>query len=95
MSEVGSHPFLSIRFQVVRLALFCGVTLRMEVSERGLGGVSVVVEFLEGISWYCVGMVLWVNVELAMFCGVTVMLEILERGLVGDYDVELFLDRVE
>ena len=46
VSEGGTLPFLSKRFQVVGLVLFCGVTFRMEVSERGLGGISVVVEFL-------------------------------------------------
>ena len=88
MSEIGSPPFLSIRFQVVRLALFCGVMFKMGVSEGGLGGVSVVVGFLEGIAWYCVGILLWVNVGLLFFCGDVVKLEISERG-VGDIgDVE-------
>ena len=82
VSEGGTPPFLSKRFQVVRLVLFCGVTFRMEVSERGLGGVSVEVEFLEGVAWYCVGMVSWVNVGLAFF-GDIVMLEASERGLGG------------
>ena len=82
VSEGGTPPFLSKRFQVVRLVLFCGVTFRMEVSERGLGGVSVEVEFLEGVAWYCVGMVSWVNVGLAFF-GDIFMLEALERGLGG------------
>ena len=67
MSGVGSPPFLSIHFKVVRLALFCGVMFRMGVSEGGLGGVSVVVEFSEGIAWYCAGMLLWVNVGLSFF----------------------------
>ena len=67
MSGVGSPPFLSIHFKVVRLALFCGVMFRMGVSEGGLGGVSVVVECLEGIAWYCAGMLLWVNVGLSFF----------------------------
>ena len=67
VSEGGTPPFLSKRFQVVRLVLFCGVTFRMEVSARGLGGVSVEVEFLEGVAWYCVGMVSWVTVGLAFF----------------------------
>ena len=40
---------------------------RMGVSEGGLGGVSVVVEFLEGIAWYCAGLLLWVNVGLSFF----------------------------
>ena len=39
----------------------------MEVSERGLGGVNVEVEFLVGVAWYCVGMVSCVNVGLAFF----------------------------
>ena len=58
----------------------------LEVSERGLGGVSVVVEFFEGIAWYCVDMVLWVNVGLAILCEGTIWLEISERrvGDVGD-----------
>ena len=86
VSEGGTPPFLSKRFQVVRLVLFCGVTFRMEVSERGLGGVSVVVEFFEGIAWYCVVMVLWVNMGLAFLCEGTVRLEISKRGIgdVGD-----------
>ena len=67
MSGVGSPPFLSIHFKVVRLALFCGVMFRMGVSEGGMGGVSVVVEFLEGIAWYSAGMLLWVNVGLSFF----------------------------
>ena len=88
MSEIGSPPFLSTRFQVVRLALFCGVMFKMGVSEGGLGGVSVVVGFLEGIAWYYVGILLWVNVGLLFFCGDVVRLEISERG-VGDIgDVE-------
>ena len=61
---------------------------RMGVSEGVLGGVSVVVGFLEGIAWYCVGMLLWVNVGLLFFYGDVIRLEILERG-VGDIgDVE-------
>ena len=88
MSEIGSPPFLSIRFQVVRLALFCGVMFKMGVSEGGLGGVSVVVGFLEGIAWYYVGILLWVNVGLLFFCADVVRLEISEIG-VGDIgDVE-------
>ena len=56
--------------------------------EGGLGGVSVVVGFLEGIAWYYVGILLWVNVGLLFFCGDVVKLEISERG-VGDIgDVE-------
>ena len=89
MSRVGSPPFLSIRFKVVRLALFCGVMFRMGVSEGGLGGVSVVVEFLEGIAWYCAGLLLWVNVGLSFFfCGDIFRLEILERGMGDIGDVE-------
>ena len=82
VSEGGTPPFLSKRFQVVRLVLFCGVTFRMEVSARGLGGVSVEVEFLEGVAWYCVGMVSWVDVGLAFFGDID-MLEVSERGLGG------------
>ena len=82
VSECDTPPFLSKRFQVVRLVLFYGVTFRMEVSKRGLGGVSVEVEFLEGVAWYCVGMVSWVNVGLAFFGDID-MLEVSERGLGG------------
>ena len=58
------------------------------VLEGGLGGVSVVVGFLEGIAWYYVGILLWVNVGLLFFCADVVRLEISERG-VGDIgDVE-------
>ena len=91
MSEIGSPPFLSIHFKVVRLALFCGVMFRMGVSEGGMGGVSVVVEFLEGIAWYCVGILLWVNVGLLFFCGDVVKLEISERrvGDIGDVEGHL------
>ena len=88
MSEIGSPPFLSIRFQVVRLALFCGVMFRVGVSEGGLGGVSVVVGFLERIAWYCVGILLWVNVGLLFFCGDVVKLEISERRVCDIGDVE-------
>ena len=69
------------------MALFCGCTLELEISKRGFGCVGFVVEFLEGISWYCVGMVLWVNVEFALFCGDTFKLEISERGVGGIGDV--------
>ena len=82
VSEGGTPPFLSKCFQVVRLVLFCGVTYRMEVSARGLGGVSVEIEFLEGVARYCVGMVSWVNVGLAFFGDID-MLEVSERGLGG------------
>ena len=58
------------------------------VLEGGLGVVSVVVGYLEGIAWYYVGILLWVNMGLLFFCGDVVKLEITERG-VGDIgDVE-------
>ena len=64
----------------------------MGVSEGVLGGVSVVVGFLEGIAWYCVGMLLWVNVGLSFFfCGDIFRLEISERrmGDIGDVEGHL------
>ena len=91
VSECDTPPFLSKRFQVVRLVLFCGVTFRMEVSERGLGGVSAEVEFLEGMVWYCVGMVSWVNVGLSFFGDID-MLEISERGFGGAIVVVEFFE---
>ena len=93
VSEGGTPPFRSKRFQVVRLVLFSGVTFRMEVLARGLGGVSVEVEFLEGVARYCVGMVSWVNVGLAFFGDID-MLEVSERGLGGVSVVVEFFEAV-
>ena len=63
----------------------------MEVSERGLGGESAEVEFLEGMAWYCVGMLSWVNVGLAFFGDID-MLEISERGFGGAIVVVEFFE---